>query len=1174
MSVLKVLLLGTPEVTWGERPVLIQRRVPRKLLYFLAVHRNPVSRAELTAMFWPEMDDISARANLRDNLSKLRAALPDPALITSDNIKVALDSKRVYVDLIDFQNILDGAGRSPWLSPDEKPLPLAVYNDLSRAVSLWRTSHFMEGASLPENNDFEEWMQTIDRQSSHLFLRVLERLVKHCTASGDHKESVSKLRIMLDLDPYNEEYHFQLVRALDLIGNRKEALEHGMAIQQLFHKELNEPLSKEMNGLIDQLRRTNIGRTNGGNRSEKKYSEINTPLIGQGEILENLEDAFHKEHIIFLTGETGSGKSRVVTELCHKLFPSPELLKASCHPQQQTVPYQPLVNLLRSSFDPAKDINLPVGVKASLVRIFPEIASIQENGSALKDNPVMETSSNILESFSFLFANKVCHGATIILLDDAHWCDDSTFNVLSYFIDQGIFPQCGILIVAYDPSVANTALDRFKNDLQSRLAKRVTIETVLPMGTDGIQQLALNYNGQVLPQDLVEKIYQYTGGNPLFIIEILKSISMNIDPKELARVTFDASPTIQSIFTERLNRLSVPGKTILQTSAILGVNIDQDILEKTCSISPEEVVNALEELVNARIIEPQAVSIHKLPQYSFTQHAFRDAVINNISAPRKRLLHKRIAQALHDQSPLISPKNAAIIADHLEAAGELEKAFFAWIDAGNYSSRTFSSEEGMKAYSRAGNLIHSLEILLTDDQILSLFAPWISTAYTLNETAILGRIARELVTLGKQRNSSMMSGYGYMGLSDEAFALNKFAEAASLIDEALLHFNESAFSPGKLHCTARKGAALYMTGQFRSALEVLTQGLAFESIENDPHSIWALGNIHLQLAMLYTFMGYPEKGRELSEESLKYFLRAKNSSGMTDVYSIRILSLNYCGRYREALQQSDTGLEMALRLNYQHMIGMIYNFTGFVYASMGRLDKAWECAERSEKIAHDHQYLALFGTTYRLYGDIFRHLRDHKTAAEYYRKGWKSSKEHFIGLDNQSRLGYELCFTGQSEEGLQHLQQACNSAKEMGLGVVMLSSRLYEADTLFRLKKEVVSERELEEIKNDCLERGLPSQFIVAKGLLAIYQLQQGEYERTIQTIVELTKQAHDMQDPWFEISTLSLTKSIRGMINLPVEEETTRIRGLLLKIRNQTMTPQLQGALRKYLLDVDKNFR
>jgi tetratricopeptide (TPR) repeat protein len=363
-----------------------------------------------------------------------------------------------------------------------------------------------------------------------------------------------------------------------------------------------------------------------------------------------------------------------------------------------------------------------------------------------------------------------------------------------------------------------------------------------------------------------------------------------------------------------------------------------------------------------------------------------------------------------------------------------------------------------------------------------------------------------------------------------------------------------------------------MTNQFPTALEVLKEGLSFEISDEDPHTIWAMANIHLQVAMLYTFMGYPEKAREFSEESLKYYLRAKNNNGMTDVYSIRILALYYCGRYQEALQQSETGLQMALRLNYRHMIGLIYNFTGFVHAALGQLDKAWECAQRSEQIARDYKYLELFGTTYRLYGDIYRYLRDHKTAAEYYRKGWKSSKEHFVGLDNLARLGYQLCATGQYEEGLKYIRLAYLSAKEMGVGTVMLTTQLYEADVHLRVTGTTLSVEQLEEIKKDCMERSLIFQCMFAKGLMAFHQIQQDQTEQAMRVFSELTKQARVMGDPWVEIASLSANRQVNRKLDLPVDEETARIQELVNAIGNQTKIPQLQEPLRNFMLGVDKS--
>ena len=74
-------------------------------------------------LFWPENDETSARAGLRDNLSKLRVELPDPTLLITDITKVSLDHTRLNVDLLEFQKIIESSGRSPWQIPIDKPLP-------------------------------------------------------------------------------------------------------------------------------------------------------------------------------------------------------------------------------------------------------------------------------------------------------------------------------------------------------------------------------------------------------------------------------------------------------------------------------------------------------------------------------------------------------------------------------------------------------------------------------------------------------------------------------------------------------------------------------------------------------------------------------------------------------------------------------------------------------------------------------------------------------------------------------------------------------------------------------------------------------------------------------------------------------------------------------------------
>src|SRR5262245_32633593 len=95
--ILRVALLGPPNVTWAGRPLPIPRRQARALLYRLAGLR-PVPRQQLCFLFWPDTPESDARRSLAHLLTHLRRSLPAPEVVLTANDTVGLDTTRCWSD--------------------------------------------------------------------------------------------------------------------------------------------------------------------------------------------------------------------------------------------------------------------------------------------------------------------------------------------------------------------------------------------------------------------------------------------------------------------------------------------------------------------------------------------------------------------------------------------------------------------------------------------------------------------------------------------------------------------------------------------------------------------------------------------------------------------------------------------------------------------------------------------------------------------------------------------------------------------------------------------------------------------------------------------------------------------------------------------------------------------
>jgi DNA-binding SARP family transcriptional activator len=158
MSQLKLALLGSPQVTIGERPVTAESRKALALLFFLAVTQERHNRDRLAALFWPEQDQGRARAGLRHVLWLLKNAGLEPWLIVEED---ALKLEAGYwCDVHLFQAQLS-AGRLPEA--------LALYRD-----------EFLAGFTLRDCPEFDQWQFQCADELNRLLAGALEEWVLRC----------------------------------------------------------------------------------------------------------------------------------------------------------------------------------------------------------------------------------------------------------------------------------------------------------------------------------------------------------------------------------------------------------------------------------------------------------------------------------------------------------------------------------------------------------------------------------------------------------------------------------------------------------------------------------------------------------------------------------------------------------------------------------------------------------------------------------------------------------------------------------------------------------------------------------------------------------------------------------------------------------------------------------
>ena len=238
MIELKILLLGTPVIYWHDEVWKIKRRIPRSILYYLAIQHEPVGRSDLMAVFWPDEAPETARGFLRDNLSKLRTSLPDPGLLITDVDTICLDFHRVYTDFFEYTQILTRIVMQMWRVPKAQPLPPELYQECVRSAGLWRSPVIMAGVQLHNSLEYESWMTDLDRKLQRSRIMIMQRLVLHCSLLKDTGGVLLWGSLLADMDPYFEEYHLNVMNALLDTGSARQAYLYGEGIREKFFNDL------------------------------------------------------------------------------------------------------------------------------------------------------------------------------------------------------------------------------------------------------------------------------------------------------------------------------------------------------------------------------------------------------------------------------------------------------------------------------------------------------------------------------------------------------------------------------------------------------------------------------------------------------------------------------------------------------------------------------------------------------------------------------------------------------------------------------------------------------------------------------------------------------------------------------------------------------------------------
>jgi predicted ATPase/DNA-binding SARP family transcriptional activator/Tfp pilus assembly protein PilF len=324
MAHLSISLLGSFQATLDGRPVTdFGTDKTRALLAYLAVEANrPHRRDALAGLLWAEDPQPRARQSLRQALSRLRQTLGDPEhtipflLISRETVQLNPDAD-YYLDVADFTALSEASEAHHHRRP-EACLPCMRHRE--EMDRLYQGS-FLGDFYLSDCNAFEEWAALQREYLQRRMMEALAFLAEYYERRGDVRQAIQVAHRQVQIEPWREEAHRQLMRLLALDGQRSSALTQYGTCRHALAQELGVEPTAETTELYEQIKAQGQVTPEQLTRASASYRHTlppsSAPFIGREEELAELADLLADPdcRLVTLTGPGGIGKTRLALQV-------------------------------------------------------------------------------------------------------------------------------------------------------------------------------------------------------------------------------------------------------------------------------------------------------------------------------------------------------------------------------------------------------------------------------------------------------------------------------------------------------------------------------------------------------------------------------------------------------------------------------------------------------------------------------------------------------------------------------------------------------------------------------------------------------------------------------------------------------------------------------------------
>jgi DNA-binding SARP family transcriptional activator len=636
----------------------LRPRAQRLLVHLLLHRKNPIPRKTLAFTLWPDMTEVESLGMLRRALNDLRTGLPDGeewVLTTRDRISW-------------------NSSASIWLDADifEEKIHRGDSESLLQAIELYM-------GDLLRDMD-EEWLIPERERYRQMQFEALRKLARHYQSLQNYSAALEYTRRALLLEPLSESVYQDRIKLLFFTSGRAAALAEYERLKVLLEEELNVGPMEETCAVAEAIIRGELVTLMPEKLPNKTLDlSILPKTVGRERETAKLSEHWDKAvqgngGLVIVSGEAGVGKSHLVKKFAQQVrhnggYP----IFGYCYEFENTLPHQPLLEMIRQAAHLIKTSDLSNIHRAALAHLLPDI--FEPHDSTHPSLSPDELRVQLYEAVFQAFCTVSGHQPVLLLIEDTHWASESLLDWLT-LITPRLRENRMLALITY-----RTEEIKMQHAVP-RLARRFEREGIVTSIALGRLSRAHNREwvtylsglDEQTAAPIADRLYSETAGNPFFLQEIIRGMTesgqIRVEAGQwsgalvqgAAEMAVPLPESLRATILARVERLTEMSRTFVQAAVVAGRAFPYEIVHRAGGWSEEASLGALEDLI-ARGFLREGTSEGS---FVFVHHLMQEAIYSDLTAPRRVFWHRRLAETMQ----ALNPEDFELIAYHFIAARE------------------------------------------------------------------------------------------------------------------------------------------------------------------------------------------------------------------------------------------------------------------------------------------------------------------------------------------------------------------------------------------------------------------------------------------------------------------------------------------------------------------------